>query len=95
MHFFQCLYSPPHNTTCLQEPVAVSNGPPPPSPDFVLASAQVELERAHKIRFALRAADGDEIARYWVGYFDCSPRKSVAAVGFRKRKITPAGEDDE
>lgn len=79
---------------CPKEPVCISNGLPPKTSDFVLSSLQVELERAYKIRFALSAPSGDEIPRYWVGYFDASPRKSVPVVGFRKRKFTPE-EDDE
>ena len=74
------------------DPVTVANGNPPASPDFVLASPQVELERAYKIRFALSAPDGDEIPRYWAGYFDASPRRSLPAVGFRKRKFIQGEE---
>ena len=84
---------PPYLTPCPQEPTAVNNGPPPASPDFVLSSTQVELERAYKIRFALtHPPSGDEIPRYWVGYFDASARRSAPAVGFRKRKFIPADE---
>jgi hypothetical protein len=61
----------------------------------VLSCLQVELERAYKVRFALTSPEGDEIPRYWVGYFDASPRKIVAAVGFFKRKFVPADEDSE
>jgi hypothetical protein len=61
----------------------------------VLSCLQVELERAYKLRFALLSPSGDEIPRYWVGYFDASPRKIQAAVGFHKRKFTPADEEDE
>ena len=74
--------------------MSISNGLPPKTPDLVLSCLQVELERAYKVRFALSTPGGDEIPRYWVGYFDASPRKSIPAVGFRKRKFTPE-EDDE
>lgn len=77
-----------------QEPVAVTSGPPPRSQDFVLSCLQSEIERAYKVRFALSSADGSEIPRYWVGYFDASPRKVAPAVGLQKRKFTPADEDD-
>ena len=79
-----------------QEPVAVANGVSPRSQDFVLACLQSELERAYKIRFALVAQDGSEIPRYWVGYFDASPRKIDPAVsGLGKRRFTPADDEDE
>jgi hypothetical protein len=61
----------------------------------VLTCLQSELERAYKIRFALSAEDGTEIPRYWVGYFDSSPRKIEPAVGLHKRKFTPADEDED
>ena len=78
-----------------QEPVAVTNGLPPRSQDFVLTCLQIELERAYKVRFALSEPNGGEIPRYWVGYFDASPRKIAPAVGLHKRKFTPADEDDD
>ena len=78
-----------------QEPASVSTGPVPRTPDFVLTSKDIELERAYKLRFNLIAADGMEIPRYWVGYYDASPRKSVPATGFKRRKVTPEEEDDE
>jgi hypothetical protein len=78
-----------------QEPVSITNGLPPRSPDLVLTCLQVELERAYKIRFALNSPTGDEIPRYWVGYFDASPRKIAPATGFHKRKFTPADEEEE
>ena len=78
----------------LQEPTLVATGKPPRIPDFVLTSKDIELERAYKLRFNLIAADGREIPRYWVGYYDASPRKSVPAVGFKRRKPVP-GTDDE
>ncbi len=40
-------------------------------------------------------AQGREIPRYWVGYYDASPRKSVPAVGFKRRKITPCDEEED
>lgn len=79
-----------------QEPVAIANGLPPRSQDFVLACLQSTLERAYKIRFALAAPDGSEIPRYWVGYFDASPRKIEQAVsGLGKRPFVQVDEDDE
>jgi hypothetical protein len=61
----------------------------------VLSCLQVELERAYKIRFALSSPTGDEIPRYWVGYFNASPRKITPAVGFQKRKFIPADDEDD
>jgi hypothetical protein len=61
----------------------------------VLTCLQVELERAYKVRFALSSSTGEEIPRYWVGYFDASPRKIAPATGFHKRKFTPVDEDEE
>ena len=78
-----------------QEPLAVTNGPPPRAPDFLLSSFQVNLERVYKIRFALSAPDGNEIPRSWVGFFDASPRKIVPMVGLNKRKFTPADEEED
>ena len=83
------------HTTHLQEPSPITNGRPPLAPDFVLSCLQVELERAYKLRFALSTPSGDEIPRYWVGYFDASPRKIQPAVGFHKRKFEPADESEE
>lgn len=79
------------------DPVTVSNGPTPVSQDFALASLQTDLERAYKIRFALTSADGEEeIPRYWVGYFNASPRMSVPTVsGYKRRKITPCEEEED
>ena len=76
------------------EPTAVATGAPPPSPDFILACKDVELERAYRLTFTLSNHDGDEIPRYWVGYFDAFPRRSGPAVGYKKRKITPCDEDE-
>ena len=53
-----------------------------------------DLERAYRIVFNLTNHEGDEIPRYWVGYFDASPRRSGPAVGYKKRKITPCEEDE-
>jgi hypothetical protein len=77
------------------EPTAVATGAPPQSSDFVLACKDIELERAYRITFSLTNHEGDEIPRYWVGYFDASPRRSGPAVGYKKRKVTPCEEDDE
>ena len=76
------------------EPTAVATGTPPQASDFILACKDVELERAYRLTFALTNHDGDEIPRYWVGYFDASPRRSGPAVGYKKRKITPCDEDE-
>ena len=74
------------------EPTAVASGTSPKAPDFILASKEVELERAYRITFSLSNHEGNEIPRYWVGYFDASPRRSGPAVGYKKRKITPCDE---
>ena len=79
-----------------QEPIAVTTGPPPSAPDLVLASRKVKLERAYKLRFNLIClADGREIPRYWVGFFDASPRRSVPVAGYKSRRIEPLNEEDE
>jgi len=88
----------PHSQTHHQEPTAVATGLPPKTQDFILTGKDVELERAYKIRFHLTNAEGREIPRYWVGYYDASPRKSAPAIGYKRRKATPCeddGEDDE
>lgn len=99
-HSFCIIHKPLLTTTPLslpviKEPFPVANGLRPKTPDFVLSCLQTELQRAYKIRFALTSHSGDEIPRYWVGYFDASPRKTAPAVGFRKRRFTPEDEDDE
>jgi hypothetical protein len=76
------------------EPTAVATGAPPSAPDFILACKDVELERAYRLTFSLCNHDGNEIPRYWVGYFDASPRRSGPVVGYKKRKITPCDEDE-
>ena len=75
------------------EPTAVATGAPPQAPDFILTCKNVELERAYRITFNLTNLEGSEIPRYWVGYFDASPRRSGPAVGYKKRKITPCEDD--
>jgi hypothetical protein len=55
--------------------------------------SQVELERAYRIRFSLTTPD-EEIARYWVGCYDASPRRSVASTGFKRRRPTPCDEEE-
>jgi hypothetical protein len=79
----------------VQEPLAATHGPPPRAQDFLLSSFPVNLERVYKIRFALTAPDGNEIPRYWSGFFDASPRKIVPMVGLNKRKFTPEEGDEE
>jgi hypothetical protein len=76
------------------EPTAVAAGIPPKAPDFILACKDVELERAYRLTFSLANHDGDEIPRYWVGYFDASPRRSGPAVGYKKRKIMQCDDDE-
>jgi len=76
------------------EPTTVATGAPPQSSDFILACKDVELERAYRLTFELTNREGSEIPRYWVGYFDASPRRSGPAVGYKKRKITPCDEDE-
>jgi hypothetical protein len=76
------------------EPTAVATGVSPQAPDFILACKDIELERAYRLTFSLSNHDGNEIPRYWVGYFDASPRRSGPAVGYKKRKITPCDEED-
>lgn len=62
----------------------------------MLASRKVKLERAYKLRFNLIClADGREIPRYWVGFFDASPRRSVPVAGYKRRRIEPLNEDEE
>ena len=97
---------PTHNQTTIEdttysilihiepEPTSVATGTPPQAPDFILTGKEVELERAYRIVFNLTNHEGDEIPRYWVGYFDASPRRSGPAVGYKKRKITPCEEDE-
>ncbi len=43
--------------------------------------------------FKLTNHEGDEIPRYWGGYFDAS-RRVGPAVGYKKRKITPCDDDE-
>ena len=76
------------------EPTSVATGAPPRAQDFILTGKEVELERAYRITFSLSNHEGSEIPRYWVGYFDASPRRSGPAVGYKKRKITPCEEDE-
>ena len=76
-------------------PTAVANGSSPKAPDFILTGKEIELERAYRLTFSLSNQEGDEIPRYWVGYFDASPRRSGPAVGYKKRKITPCDDDEE
>jgi hypothetical protein len=97
---------PTHNTTTIEdinysilinvdpEPTPVATGVQPQAPDFILACKEIELERAYRIVFTLTNHEGDEIPRYWVGYFDASPRRVGPAVGYKKRKITPCDDDE-
>jgi hypothetical protein len=77
------------------EPIAVATGAPPQASDFILACKDVELERAYRLTFDLTNREGNEIPRYWVGYFDASPRRSGPAVGYKKRKITPCDDEED
>jgi hypothetical protein len=77
------------------EPTSVATGAPPQASDFILACKDVELERAYRLTFTLSNHEGSEIPRYWVGYFDASPRRSGPAVGYKRRKVTPCDEDDQ
>jgi hypothetical protein len=76
------------------EPTAVATGTQPQAPDFILACKDIELERAYRLTISLSNHEGDEVPRYWVGYFDASPRRSGPAVGYKKRKITPCDDDE-
>ena len=76
------------------EATAVATGAPPLSPDFILTCKDIELERAYRLVFSLSNHEGDEIPRYWVGFFDASPRRCGHAVGYKKRKITPCNDDE-
>jgi hypothetical protein len=62
--------------------------------DFILTGKTIELERAYKIRFNL-VSNEDEIPNYWVGYYDASPKRTVASVMSKRRRPTPCGEEGE
>ena len=77
-----------------QEPTPIATGTPPMAGDFILTGKTIELERAYKIRFNL-VSNEDEIPNYWVGYYDASPKRTVASVMSKRRRPTPCGEEGE
>ena len=75
------------------EPTPIATGAPPASTDFILTGKTIELERAYRINFNLVSNNDsdDEIPNYWVGYYDASPKRTVASVMSKRRRPTPCG----
>ena len=74
------------------EALPVAKGPPPPTPDFAITGLNVELERAYHITFSLVAAD-NEIPKFFEGYFNASPYRTVSNLGFKRRRLVSCEED--
>jgi hypothetical protein len=75
------------------EPTPIATGAPPTATDFILTGKTIELERSYKIHFNL-VSNEDEIPNYWVGYYDASPKRTVASVTSKRRRPTPCGDEE-
>jgi hypothetical protein len=76
------------------EPLPVAKGPPPFTHDLAITGLNVELERAYKITFSLISAE-DEIPKFFEGYFNASPNRTVSALGYKRRRLVSCEEDQE
>ena len=76
------------------EALPVAKGPPPYTPDLSITGLNVELERAYHITFSLISAE-DEIPKFFEGYFNASPNRTVSALGFKRRKLVSCADDQE
>ena len=76
------------------EALPVAKGPPPLTPDLAITGLNVELERAYRIVFSLVSAE-DEIPKFFEGYFNASPNRTVSALGFKRRRLVSCEEDQE
>jgi hypothetical protein len=76
------------------EALPVAKGPPPPTPDLAITGLNVELERAYHLTFSLISAE-DEVPKFFEGYFNASPSRTVSALGFKRRRLVSCEEDQE
>ncbi|MFZ4860305.1 MAG: hypothetical protein ACOYL3_28430 [Desulfuromonadaceae bacterium] len=76
------------------EPLPVAKGPPPFTQDLAITGLNVELERAYKITFSLISAE-DEIPKFFEGYFNASPNRTVSALGYKRRRLVSCEDDQE
>jgi hypothetical protein len=76
------------------EAFPVAKGPPPVTQDLAITGLNVELERAYHIVFSLVSAE-DEVPKFFEGYFNASPNRTVSALGFKRRRLVSCEEDQE